>query len=257
MKVAYCTNVWPIDEIPNACKKLKELGYDGVELWHQYIVSRSIEQIHREVLDLGLEVAQVCPYFNVTGTQAELEDTYKLASQYTEIARALRCSRIRVFTGTVGASVATENEYNQGVNALREICQAAPDLMFVLETHKGCLMESTESTKRLICDVGVDNLRVNLQVPMEISGEDPYDCAELLGEYTAHLHAHNWRGDINNLVCLSEGDYDFAKFLSILKVKGFDGYISIEHGDHFSKEDPFQVAAKEIAYLKRIIGGQQ
>lgn len=255
MKIAYCTNVWPLEEIPGACAGLKELGYDGVELWHQYLVSRPLEQIKKEVLDLGLEVAQVCPYFNVTGTKEELDATYEMAKQYIYIARKLDCKRIRVFTGNVGAAEATAEQYMQGVTGLRKICQMAPDLMFILETHRGSLMESTESTERLVQDVGADNLRVNLQVPMEISSEQPYDCAEILGRYTSHLHAHNWQGNINNLVCLSEGDYDFGRFLSILISKGFDGYISIEHGDHFGKEDPFQVAAKEIAYLKPLIGG--
>lgn len=255
MKIAFCTNVWPLEEIPQACSKLKELGYDGVELWHQYIVSRSLEQIRHEVLDLGLEVAQVCPYFNVTGSREELEETFKLAEQYVRIARELGCKRIRVFTGNVGATEATEEQYEQGVEGLRKICRMAPDLMFILETHRGSLMESTASTLRLIRDVGENNLRVNLQVPMEVSGEQPYECARRIGNYVAHLHAHNWQGDVNNLTCLSEGDYDFGAFLSILVENGFDGYISIEHGDHYGKDDPFEVAAREASYLKTLIGG--
>ena len=255
MKIAYCTNVFPLEEIPAACIRLKKLGYDGVELWHQFVMSRSLEQIKKEVLDLGLEVAQLCPYFNVTGTKQELEETYRMAKTYVGIARELHCRRIRVFTGRVGASQATVEQYRQGVEGLRTICQMAPDLLFVLETHVGSLMESTETTARLIHDVGQDNLRVNLQVPMTVSREDPYTCAHAIGQYTVHLHAHNWQGDTGNLVCLGEGDYDFCNFLSILAGKGFDGYISIQHGDHYGKENPFDVAEKEAKYLKTVIGG--
>ena len=255
MKISYCTNVFPLEDIPKVCICLRKMGYDGVELWHQFIMSRPIEQIRKEVLDLGLEAAQLCPYFNVTGTQEELEKTYCLAEDYTKIAHELDCRRIRVFTGSVGAFCATEKQYRQGVEGLRTICRMAPELLFILETHAGSLMESTETTLRLLHDVGEDNLKVNLQVPMTLSHEDPYTCARILGQYTAHLHAHNWHGSTDNLVCLSEGDYDFQKFLSILVEKGFDGYISIEHGDHNGKENPLDVAKKEIRFLKQVTGG--
>ena len=49
------------------------------------------------------------------------------------------------------------------------------------------------------------------------------------------------------------GDVDFAAFVRILKEKGFDGYISIEHGSH---HPPYETAAHEIRYLKRLIAGK-
>lgn len=255
MKTAFCTNVFPLEDHPEACIELKKAGFDAVELWPQYLEPRTIEQIYKEVTDLGLQVAQVCPYFNVTGTEEQLEASYRMAEQYVAYANALNCKNIRVFTGDVSVREATPKQYNQGVEGLKTICGIGKDKMFVLETHPGSLMETPETTLRLIEAVGCDNLRVNLQVPMCQCEHDPYTCAEMLGEYTVHLHAHNWKGDTNNLVCLADGDYDFGKFLSILVDKGFNGFISIEHADHFGKDDPFEVAAKEASYLRTLIGG--
>lgn len=251
MKISLCTNVFPLEQIPQACVRLKAMGYDGVELWHQFLVSRPLEQIRREILGLGLSVTQLCPYFNVTGTREELQDSYRLAEEYVRMADALQCPNIRVFTGNVSAAAATEEQYAQGVEGLRNIC-AAGGQNFVLETHPGSLMETPEQTLRLIRDVGADNLRVNLQVPMAASDHDPYTCAELLGPYVVHLHAHNWRGSKEHLTCLGDGDYDFERFLRILRRYGFDGAVSIEHANHLRGEDPFQVAATEAVYLRQV-----
>ncbi len=254
MKTAFCTNVFPLEDHPEACIELKKAGFDAVELWPQYLEPRTLETIRKEVTDLGLAVAQVCPYFNVTGTQEQLEASYRMAEQYVAYANALNCKNIRVFTGSVSVREATEKQYAQGVEGLRNICDIGKDKMFVLETHTGSLMETPETTLRLLEAVGRDNLRVNLQVPMRLCEHDPYTCAEMLGDYTVHLHAHNWESDDDmDLTYLDSGNYDFEKFLSILVGKGFDGYISIEHANHFGKHDPYEVAYHEAKYLKELI----
>lgn len=254
MKLAFCTNTFPLDEIPQACRRLKEIGYDGVELWHQYLVSRPLSQVQDEILGIGLEAAQLCPYFNVTGSREELENSYRLAEQYIGMAKALHCKNIRVFTGSVGAHEASAEQFEQGVRGLQTICDLGPDQMFVLETHPGSLMESADATLRLLKCVDRKNLRVNLQVPLRYEEENPYDCVEKLGSYTVHIHAHNWVGPAseNHLTCLSDGWYDFEKFLTILYRHGFNGFVSIEHGDHYGRDDPFFVAEREHDFFVKI-----
>ena len=200
----------------------------------------------------GLEALQLCPYFNVTGTETELAETLAQGRRYVEWARLLQCPHIRVFTGKVSETEATEAQFTQAVSGLRALCDLGPELQFVLETHRGSLMESSEGTLRLLQAVERPNLRVNLQVPMANGKETPETSASMLGKYTVHIHAHNWQGKERNLVCLSEGDYSFPAFLGVLRQAKFDGVISIEHGDHLGKADPWQVAAHEAAYLKAL-----
>lgn len=252
MKIAYCTCVFPFDEIPIACRKLKELGYDGVELWDQYLSVTTVENVRKDICSLGLEIAQLCPYFDVTGTKETLEQTYRIAEKYINMAHQLNCRHIRVFTGSVSASQATEAQFEQAAVALQTICDMAPDLLFVMELHDGSMVETADATEKMLNAVNRENLRVNLQVPLA-DGEDPFTSAERLGEKTVHLHAHNWNGVFENLTYLSDGDYDFKKFISILRSKGFDGYVSIEHGDHYGRHDPFEVAEHEAVYLKKLI----
>lgn len=253
MKTAFCTNVFPLEEHSYLCERLAQIGFDGVELWPQYLESRPLCEVQKQVTDFELKVAQICPYFNLTGSEAQLEETFRIARRYIDYAKQLDCPNIRVFTGTVSVREASARVYAQAVAGLQTICDMEKDRCFVLETHKGSLMETPETTLRLLHAVGRDNLRVNLQVPMELSDHDPYECAEMLGEYTVHLHSHNWIGQENNLTFLSDGDYDYEKFVGILYRKGFDGYLSIEHADHFGKHSPLETAAHEAAYLKELI----
>ena len=105
-----------------------------------------------------------------------------------------------------------------------------------------------EASLSLLEEVGMDNLKVNLQTPLV--GESVFYTAEQLGEHVVHLHGHNWIGDWSHRTFLDSGDVDFTAFIGVLKDKGFDGYISIEHGSH---HPPYETAAHEIRYLKWLI----
>lgn len=154
----------------------------------------------------------------------------------------------------MSAADATSEQFEQGVRGLRMICRMAPELTSVLELHPGSLMETVDGTLKLIEAVECDNLRVNLQVPLHDASIDVYRAAELLGDYTVHLHAHNWIGNPaeDHLVCLADGDYDFPRFLSILRSHGFDGAVSIEHADQLGRDNPDETAAREARYLKAL-----
>lgn len=54
-----------------AIKRLAELEYDGLEFWQQYLDNIDIKWLKNFMDELGLETAQVCPYFNFTGTEEE------------------------------------------------------------------------------------------------------------------------------------------------------------------------------------------
>lgn len=251
MKAAFCTGSFSTEEMPEVLKLLKDMGYHGVEFWNQYLIETDIVQLKGLVDEIGLEVAQICPYFNVTGTEKELLDTYEIAERYINYAEILNCKLIRVFTGNVNSSQVDEKKYKQAIEGLKNICEMGREknIFFVLETHDGSLMDTSAATLKLLNDVDCDNLKVNLQIPLGYGREDIFESARLLGEHVIHLHAHNWIGNWPNLTYLGEGDYDFKKFVDILRKKGFDGYISIEHGDHMGKRNPFEVAKKEIEYI--------
>jgi 3-dehydroshikimate dehydratase len=257
MKSSFCTNVFPNDRIDDALDVLRSIGYDAVEFWHPYLVETDLNALKRRLADLGLEVSQICPYFDFTESRRDFLASCDVARRYVEYASILDCRLVRVFTGHVASADATEEQYRQAVEGLRIVCDLGRESVpfFALETHPGSLMDTSRATLRLLADVDRPNLKVNLQIPLGSgdSCEDVFESARLLGRHTTHIHAHNWVGDPSRLTFLGEGDYDFRKFIRILNEEGFDGNISIEHGSHHGSKDPYLVARHEIEYLKREI----
>ena len=238
------------------------MGYDGLEFWNDFLLSHDVQWLAEYLQEHHIACVQICPYFDFTGTKEKWQESITIAERYVEFALQLGKPLIRLFTGSVGASQARAKEWRSGVEGLKAICGmgATHGVRFALETHGGSLMETSDSTLRLLEEVAMENLGVNLQVPM--AGEDIWDSVEKLGGYTIHLHAHNWiyppsspqaepLGE-QNLTFLDSGWLDFGEFIRRLWEKGFAGYISIEHATHGGKHSWRETAEHEILYLKRL-----
>lgn len=257
MKASFCINVFETNKIFESIEKLSSLGYDGIEIWQQNLEKLDLKILKEFLENKNISVSQVCPYFDFTGNEQEYKKSIKLAEKFVEIANFLNCKNIRVFTGKIGSREVNQNQWEMCVKGLRRVCEIDKNIFFVIETHPNTLADTSYSTLKLLKDVCKENLKVNLQVPL-IHEPDPLISAEILGEYVVHLHAHNWKYlnpdySWGELTYLDSGVYNFEEFISILFKKGFDGYISIEHGDHLGKSNPLVVAEHEIKYLKRLI----
>ncbi len=260
MKSAFCTNAFGNTQADQeeAIPYLAELGYDGIELWQQYLCHADLGWVRSITADHGLEIVQICPYFDFTTSRATWDRSILDAETFIGYAVELGCPFVRTYTGNVGSGDATAGQWDACVRGLQKICEmgAVHNVVFPLETHQVIhhgpnLTDTSPSTLKLLEDVGMENLAVNLQTPLV--GETVFETAGQLGEHVIHLHAHNWVGAWPDLTFLDAGDVDFAAFLRVLQSKGFDGYISIEHGSH---HPPYETAAHEIAYLKQLIDGE-
>ena len=264
MKAAFCTNVFgnTKEAMAEAIPRLAEMGYDGLEFWEQYLAEADLSWL-RDFMDAHkLEIVQICPYFDFTEGKAKWDESLKIAERYVGYSLQLGRPMIRTYTGNVGSADATKEQWDACVDGLQSICEMGKPhgIIFALETHQVIhsgpnLTDTSDSTLKLLADVGQDNLKLNLQTPLV--NESITFSAEQLGEHVIHLHAHNWiigwPAAGGRLTFLDSGDEDFAEFVRVLKSKGFDGYISIEHGSH---HPPYETAEHEIKYLKRLIAGE-
>ncbi len=260
MKSSFCTNAFGNTQADQekAVPYLAELGYDGIELWQQYLCHADLGWVRSITAEHDLRIVQICPYFDFTTSQATWDQSIRDAETFIGYAVELDCPFVRTYTGNVGSADATVRQWDACVRGLQKICEmgAVHNIVFPLETHQVIhhgpnLTDTSASTLKLLDDVGMENLTVNLQTPLV--GESVFHTAEQLGEHVVHLHAHNWLGNWPRLTFLDSGDVDFAAFLGLLQSRGFDGYISIEHGSH---HPPCETAEHEIAFLKQLIGQQ-
>lgn len=252
MKAGFCTNCIKDTPLEDALHILAQLGYDGVEFWDKQLRVCDLDELRGVMDSVGLECAQVCPYFDFTGDDEQWENSIRLAEEYVEIATKLGARLIRTFTGTVSPKDATSANWSAAVRGLREICELGSEqgIAFALEMHSGHLAETSEGAVRLLEQVGASNLGVNLQLP--VVGEDLWESVQALAPYTIHVHAHNWDSltGTRDLTFLGSGMFDFDRFAQYLHSKGYSGYISIEHATHYGRHTWQETAAHEIVYLK-------
>ena len=234
------------------------MGYDGLEFWEQYLSGADLGWLRETMDEHGLEIVQICPYFDFTTSPGTWQQSVRDADRYVGYSVKLGFPFIRTYTGNAGSADASKEQWDACVRGLRRICEMGErhGIVFPLETHQVIhggpnLTDTSATTLRLLEEVGKDNLKVNLQTPL--LDESVTYTAEQLGEHVVHVHAHNWIGSWPNLTFLDSGDVDFAQFAMVLRDRGFDGYVSIEHGDH---HPPYETAAHEARYLKRLFAGE-
>ncbi|MDP6775422.1 MAG: sugar phosphate isomerase/epimerase family protein [Candidatus Latescibacteria bacterium] len=257
MRAGFCTNAFgKAQKAMEACiPELGRLGYDCLEFWDQYLTNANLGWVKETVAAHGMEIVQVCPYFDFTTSEETWAQSLRDAERHIGYAVELECPFVRTYTGNVGSADASPEQWRACVEGLKRICEMGAErgIGFPLETHQVIhsgpnLTDTSETTLRLLDDVGMDNLQVNLQTPL--LNETVFQTAEQLGEHVVHLHAHNWIEEWPRLTFLDSGDVDFGAFLRVLRAKGFDGVISIEHGNH---HPPYETAGHEIGYLKGLI----
>jgi sugar phosphate isomerase/epimerase len=238
--------------------KLREAGFDGVEIWPDYLTRFGLDRWAAALDASGMRCLQLCPYFNFVHGPEAIEASRQLLREAIEAARALSCSRLRVFTGpawgegTVSAREATGAQWRAAIDGLQEFCDAAPDVEFCLECHEGSLMEDSTSTLRLLEEVGRSNLTVNLQLPL--LNEDWKTSLERLAERTTHIHIHNWTEGLGEgvLTFLEEGAFDWLPVVREMVRRDRSVCLSVEHADHHGRHDPWETARRDGPFLQKL-----
>lgn len=139
----------------------------------------------------GLKVVSYGSYFRAGDTdQGEFSDVVRTAT-------ALGAPTIRVWAGSAGSAVATEEQRANVVTALRDAVDeaAAADLKVALEFHSGTLADTVKSTQSLLDDIDRSDLSAYWQPGR---GTPPMLAAEQVRALLPRLstiHAFSWARD--------------------------------------------------------------
>lgn len=262
--ISFC---WPIAESvtpEEGLARLREAGFEGIELWPPSLEKFGAQRWATALEATGMRCFQLCPYFDFVHGPERIEQSRADLLAYLEAAEAMKCERLRVFTGppwgegVVGASEATEEQWQAAIEGLREFCDVAAQrgVELCLECHEGSLMEDAPSALRILNSVDRSNLTVNLQIPFP--NEDWRVSLEKLASHTTHIHIHNWTEGpgAGELTFLSEGVFDWLPVLERIRRERNHASLclSIEHADHHGRHDPWETARRDGPYLSRLRG---
>ena len=135
-------------------------------------------------------------------------------------------------------------DFNGVVGALRNLCRymKAKEQYFLFETGQ----ETPVTLRRVIEDIGLDNLGINLDpANLILYGKaNPIDSLYLLGKYIRDVHAKDGvypesGHSFGKETPLGQGHVNFPKLIARLKECGYDGPITIEreiHGEQQIKD---------------------
>ena len=241
--------------------RLRDHGFEAIELWPRFLEAFGPERWAEALAAAGMRCVQLCPYFDFMKGAASLEESRAQLESFLAAAAILDCRRLRVFTGppwgegVVGAREATELQWRDAIDGLREFCAraAAQGVELCLECHEGSLMEDSTSALRLIEAVARPNLTTNLQLPLS---EEAWEVSlERLAPYTTHIHIHNWTRAIGvgDLTFLDTGAFDWKPVVDrILREPNRTLCLSVEHPNHGGRDDPWETARRDGAYLREL-----
>jgi sugar phosphate isomerase/epimerase len=260
IELGFC---WPFSglEPKEGLERLRDYGFDGIELWPDYLNERGAVAWAAALKATGMRALQLCPYFNFMGGEPTIARSREILAKFLTDARTMDCSRLRVFTGppwgdgVVGAHEATPQQWEDAIQSLREFCDVAArqNVELCLECHEGSLMEDSPSTLRLLREVNRPNLTTNLQLPLV--KEDWKFSIDSLAQTTTHIHIHNWTAGLNkgDMTFLEEGAFDWKPVVRSILGKGRESLtLSVEHADHGQQHDPWETARRDGLYLNRL-----
>ncbi len=243
-------------DFKNKCQELQSLGFSHIEFW-------SAEDKDWEWMRDGLPVKVALFSGQREGTTYLSNDR---VSYLQEIERnILRAKSVGVDTlmllmdplnNTGGVDnphneISWDEKRQETITTLREVAKLGDqhNFNFVFEPlntkldHPGYSLASTSRGIEII--KGVDSPRVKLLFDayhMGMMGENVYEQVAQNMMYIGHIHLANWPGRTGPD---SRGEFDFKKFISILKDNNYQGFVGFEYFPESDSTDSLK-AIKEL-----------
>jgi len=156
--------------------------------------------------------------------ERRLDDALEYHKRYFNAMNILG-SKIFVFHGNKNATPVSPEFYTERFNRL---CLLGKSFGITV-THENvarCQCRSLDFMQKLV-KINPD-IKFTLDIKQCLrAGENPFQIAEKIGGNIAHVHISD-NSPENDCLKIGAGTFDISAFLSILKLKGFDGSVIIE-----------------------------
>lgn len=168
----------------------------------------------------------------------------------SDFAKKIGCDQVATHAGFLPEDPCAEN-YRGVICALREVAQHCKGngQYFLFETGQ----ETPVTLRRVIEDIGLDNLGVNLDpANLILYGKaNPVDALDTIGEYVRDIHGKDGRyptngHDLGEETPLGEGQVNFPALIAKLKKLGYDRTVTIEREISGDQQKKDILAAKAV-----------
>ena len=256
MKLGVITNCFKIS-LEDSLKLAADLDFDGVQIYAtkgafspDTLTAERKEEIKQLLAEKKLEISALCGDMGGHGFQcaednpARVEKTKRIIDLAVEFGTDVVTTHI----GVIPADK-TDPKYRVLLDAMIECgaYAASKGVTMAIETGPETATVLLAFLKDIPCGVGVNLDPANFVM---VTGQDPVEAVELLGDYIVHTHAKDGVRlkvvdpraiydksfiagkepvrDCFREVPLGEGSVDFDAYIAALRRVGFDGYLTIE-----------------------------
>ncbi|NHV06164.1 MAG: sugar phosphate isomerase/epimerase, partial [Thaumarchaeota archaeon] len=246
-------NLWSLDwpsltkELSNKelAAKIKEIGYDGVELVFDDKYFDPTKKSREEVKEFadnfalqGLEIPSVATgVFWKYNLGSNDESIRKKGIEYGKagirMANATGAKSILVVPAVASPEIPYEKVYENSVRSIKELGSYAKDfgVTVAIENVWNKFLYSPMEFKRFIQDVGLENVKVYLDVANLMAIAYPENWIHTLKGMISNVHAKDFDVNVGNITGfrhLLKGSVDWKKVAKLLREAGFNGFLTLE-----------------------------
>lgn len=265
MKIGYSTWGMPSLPIDIALEHLAALGFDGVELTVipgfstelDTLDSADRRRIRQLLNDHGLGLPAVAAHQPLLATEEDVHaENWRRLTESADLCTDLAgTDGVPVLNTTLGSN---PNEWDsqrefilERVGSLVDYCSAR-EIVLAIEPHVVDGLNSPDRSIWLLEEIGSSYLKLNFDIShFEVQGMSTAEVVRLLAPHSAHTHVKDQWGLVPDYEFLipGEGPFDFVQYLQLMKMAGYDGYITAEVSMQVQgRPDYDPLAAADLTY---------
>jgi len=226
-------------------KKIKEIGYDGVELVFDdtyfdptKLSKDDVVRFSENFTSQGLEIPSVATgvfwKYNLGSNDEKVRNKgIEYGKAGVKMASYVGAKSILVVPAVASPEIPYEKLYENSLNSIRKMAQFAKDfgITIAVENVWNKFLYSPIEFKKFITEVGLDNVKVYLDVANLMAFAYPENWIHTLKGMISNVHAKDFDvnvGNINGFRHLFKGSVDWKKVAKLLRESGFDGFLTLE-----------------------------
>lgn len=275
MKLSFTTLACPTWDLATICRRASEYGYDAIDfrgLQETLDVTTlpafttGVGQTLRAITDAGLFVSGISSSLTVCDDKKHAANIEE-AKRTIPVALGLNCRNIRLFGGGDIKRLGKEGAARVGRDCIEEILSldGATKLNWLFETHDNWV---SSADCKLFLDA-IPNPAFgalwDIGHTPRFVGESPEQTYAAIGSRIGYTHikdairdpAHpQAMGDGWRYVAPGEGSLPLAEAVRLLRDKGYQGYLVLEHEKRWHKElpEPEEILPKFPRWARAVLG---
>jgi sugar phosphate isomerase/epimerase len=220
-------------------RKTREIGFDTVDIFADPLETPVQERklIRETARESGLPIISVCCValgiadFNTPVRRFHFER----CKAYLDFVFELEARNLLLVLGEYlwqQEVIQPRDQWGWAVEEVRRLGQYAEtlglEIALELEPFKLSLINSVDAMDAFLKDVGLPNVKANLDVSHLALVNTPAEAVVKLKGRVAHIHFSDCDGKVHGDLPPGRGVVDFLPYLREIKKTGFDGTLSIE-----------------------------